>query len=257
MQTVANQLQSKGLSWKAYMEDMGNVATREAPVCAHPPLGSLDGTQSAVPGDGYATRHDPFVYFHSIIGDTATCDANVVPLGTPSGTLPANVPPGTTGLATDLRSAVTTPNLAWITPDLCSDGHDFPCTNRPGGASALADIDSFLSTWVPLITSSPAFHQGGLLEITFDESDGPQSDSSACCGETSGPLDPLPGLLGPGGGRVGAVLISPFIKPGTVSNQPYNHFSSLASIEDTFGLNRLGEAATVSRTFGSDVFTAP
>ena len=58
-----------------------------------------------------------------------------------------------------------------------------------------------------------------------------------------------------GGGRTGTVLISPFIRPGTVSNVSYNHFSTLGTIENLFGLGRLGQAATVSATFGRDVFT--
>ena len=43
--------------------------------------------------------------------------------------------------------------------------------------------------------------------VTFDEGSG----AAACCGETSGPGHPnvpLPGRTGPGGGRVGAVLLS-------------------------------------------------
>ena len=58
-----------------------------------------------------------------------------------------------------------------------------------------------------------------------------------------------------GDGRVGAVLISPFIKPGTISTTPYNHYSSLASFEQIFGLPRLGFAAGVPATFGANVFT--
>ena len=61
----------------------------------------------------------------------------------------------------------------------------------------------------------------------------------------------MPGITGPGGGRVGAVLISPFIKPGTVSSTPYNHYSSLASFEQLFGLPRLADAASVPATFGA------
>ena len=71
-----------------------------------------------------------------------------------------------------------------------------------------------------------------------------------------GPGSPLPGITGPGGGRVGAVLLSPFIKAGTVSTTPYNHYSSLASWESLLGLPRLADAATVEMSFGSDVFTA-
>ena len=85
---------------------------------------------------------------------------------------------------------------------------------------------------------------GGLIVITFDEG----SDVAACCGETSGvspshPNVPLPGKTGPGGGRIGAVLLSPLIRPGTVSTVAYNHYSLLRSIEDIFGLPHLGDAA--------------
>jgi phosphatidylinositol-3-phosphatase len=256
VENIGTQLSAAGLSWKAYEEDMGNDPNRETAACGHPALNSQDQTQSAVAGDGYATRHDPFVYFHSVIDDQTYCDDHVVALGSTTGAMPAAALAGETGLATDLKKVSTTPNFSFITPNLCDDGHDYPCTNQPSGASALADIDAFLENWVPRITSSPAFKQNGLLEITFDESDGPQSDASSCCGEPPGPTSPLPGITGPGGGLVGAVLESPFIAPGTVSATPYNHYSSLASWETLFGLPRLADAAAVPATFGSDVFTA-
>src|SRR5579884_3104580 len=181
-----------------------------------------------------------------------SCKAHVVPLGSTSGAMPASVPKGTTGLAADLRSVKTTPNLSFITPNVCSDGHDYPCVNQPSGSSALADTDAFLRTWVPLITSSPAFRQDGMLAVIFDEAG--TSDASSCCGETPGPDSPLPGIVGPGGGRTGAVLISPFIKGGTVSTVGYNHYSLLASIETFFGLPKLGMAQTTPVVFGRDVF---
>lgn len=108
----------------------------------------------------------------------------------------------------------------------------------------------------PKITGSPAHRNGGLLEITFDESDGPTSGSSSCCDETPGPDSPLPGILGPAGGRIGTVLLSPDIRGGTVSTTSYDHHSSLASWESELGLPRLAEAATVPAVFGADVFTA-
>ena len=218
MTTVADQLTQAHLTWKGYMEDMGNIPSRESAVCGHPTVGSPDLTEKAIPGDGYATRHDPFVYFHSII------DA-------------------------------PTPNFIFITPNLCNDGHDAPCVNQQGSPSALANIGTFLQTWVPLITGSPAFRKDGLLEITFDEAD--TADATSCCGETPGPASALPGVTGPGGGRIGTVLLSPFVKAGTASSVPYNHYSTLATIEDIFGLTRLGQAKTVSATFGTDVFSTP
>jgi hypothetical protein len=253
---VGTQLSAADMSWKAYEQDMGNDPDREAAACGHPALNSKDETQDAVEGDGYATRHDPFVYFQSVIANHSYCDAHVVAMGSPSGAMPASALRGETGLTTDLAKTSRTPNFSFITPNLCNDGHDYPCVNQPSGTSALADIDAFLETWVPKITGSPAFRKNGLLEITFDESDGPQSDASACCEETPGPGSPLPGITGPGGGRIGAVLISPFIKPRTVSATPYNHYSSLATFESLFGLPRLADAASVPASFGADVFTA-
>ena len=54
---------------------------------------------------------------------------------------------------------------------------------------------------------------------------------------------------------MGAVLLSPFIKPGTVVTKDYNHYSSLASIEDLFGLARLGEAKSVTSTFDTGIYS--
>jgi phosphatidylinositol-3-phosphatase len=252
--SIGTQLSAHSLSWKAYEEDMGNEPNREAAACGHPAVGATDETQKAVPGDGYATRHDPFVYFHSVIDEVSYCDKHVVALGSPTGAMPAAALRGETGLATDLTTLSKTPRFSFITPNLCNDGHDYPCTNQPSGASALADIDTFLETWVPKITSSQAYRENGLLEIIFDEA--ANSETEACCEEMPGPGSPSPGITGPGGGRVGAVLLSPFIKPGTVTTTAYNHYSSLASWETLFGLPRLAYAASVPSVFGSDVYTA-
>jgi hypothetical protein len=239
---ITDQLTAAKLTWKAYMEDMGNTPSRESATCGHPTLNSQDGTQSATAADNYATRHNPFMYFHSIIDDTATCNANVVAL---DGILDK-----------DLGSVSTTANYTFITPSLCHDGHDSPCADgEPGG---LASINSFLQEWVPKIMASPAYQQDGLLIITFDESSGPQSDSSSCClaATTLPPNTAMPGLTGKGGGVTGAVLLSPFIKPGTVSTTSYDHYSMLRTVEDAFGLQYLGYAGdSAQASFGPDVFT--
>ncbi|MGH8232749.1 MAG: alkaline phosphatase family protein [Rhodanobacteraceae bacterium] len=234
--TVANQLSKAGLTWKGYMEDMGNDPHREAIACGRSPLGSRDATGYATRTDEYASKHDPFVYFRSIFDHTAFCKAHVVNLEQ---------------LKIDLKHIDTTPNFSYITPGLCHDGHDAPCANgKPGG---LVSANRFLRIWVPRITSSPAFRKDGMLVITFDESGG---DASACCGEQRLPGGPKPGLTGPGGGRVGAVVLSPFIRPGTRSTVYYNHYSLLRTIEHNFGLQPLGYAASPGvHVFGPDVFT--
>ena len=225
VQTLAGQLQAKGLGWKGYMQDMGNDPTREAATCGHPAVGSADGTQKATAKDNYAARHDPFVYFHSII-DSPACNQRVVPL---------------TALPHDLASEADTPAFSFITPSLCEDGHDTPCADgRPRG---LVSADAFLRAWLPRITSSPAFNDGGLVIVTFDEAE--TSDAGACCGEGPGLSSPLPGIFGVGGGRIGAVMLSPYIRPGTTSTLPYSHYSLLRSVEDMFGLGHLGMAGGI------------
>jgi phospholipase C len=241
VKTVADQLEAAQLTWKGYMEDMGNNPARESATCGHVPPGAEERTSHATVNDKYAAKHDPFVYFHSIIDDQSRCDAHVVNLDK----LPA-----------DLRSVETTPNYSFITPNLCNDGHDAKCID--GGLGGFQAIEAFLQKWVPLVMNSPAFQKDGLLIITFDESDSVGDDAAtACCAEQGLPGSEQPaGMTGPGGGRIGAVLLSPFIEPGTVSAVPYNHYSTLRYIEDTFGLAHLGYAGQKGlKVFGSDVFT--
>ncbi|GAB3762320.1 phospholipase C [Nocardioides ginsengisegetis] len=227
--TVADQLTTAGLTWRGYMEDMGTP-------CRHPAANAADDTQKAEVGDQYAARHNPFVYFKSITS-SPSCAQNDVDLAQLPG---------------DLASTATTANLTYITPNLCNDGHDSPCVDgRPGG---LATADQWLRTWIPRILASPAYQQDGLLVVTFDEADtGSPSGADACCGEGPGPNSPMPGIYGMGGGRTGAVLVSPFITPGSTNDTAYNHYGLLRTIEDTFGLAPLGYAQNATG-FGSDVY---
>jgi hypothetical protein len=242
VRSLPDQLEAAGLSWKAYMEDMGKNPARESATCGHAPLGATETTNLASRGDQYAAKHNPFVYFHAIIDDQARCDRHVVNLER---------------LPQDLASAATTANYIFITPNLCSDGHDTRCID--GQIGGLASIDRFLRTWVPRIEAAPAFIADGMLVITFDESDGGGAEgSSACCGERPLPGARFqPGFNGPGGGRVGAIVLSKFVKPGTVSAVPYNHYSLLRTVEAIFDLPFLGYAAEPElRVFGPDIFSA-
>jgi hypothetical protein len=268
--TITSQLAAKGLTWKAYMEDYGNIPSHEAPACGITKIGKKDSTQHAIVGDQYASRHDPFVYFSSIIA-TPACATNVVNLSALKG---------------DLQTVATTPNFSYITPNLCNDGHDGGDDGKKcvdGAPGGLISANKFLAGIVPEIMASPAYKKDGLLIITFDEADIEVSknkatgalvlgigDAAACCHEQPGPNIPAgatvfgkitdkgPGVAGPGGGRIGAVLVSPFIKPGTVSYTPYNHYALLRSLEDIFGLPYLGYAGQPGlQAFGKDVFTNP
>jgi len=61
-----------------------------------------------------------------------------------------------------------------------------------------------------------------------------------------------------GGGQVGLLLISPYVKPGTSDLVDYyNHFSLLATIENLFGVKRLGYASDLSLpVFDAAIFNA-
>jgi hypothetical protein len=129
--------------------------------------------------------------------------------------------------------------------------------------------------------ASDAYKKDGLLIITFDESNLTESVSvnpgtgqetvditfsgQTCCNQQPGPnlsgvrpgtftLLSTPTLIenivinGFGGDRVGALLLSPFVMPGSTSGTPYNHYSLLKSIEDIFHLDHIGYAADDPRT---------
>jgi len=280
VKTLPDQLTDSGLTWKGYMGDMGNDPARESATCGHPTIGigtdhtnTAEAPSAAVPlGDAYATRHDPFMYFHSII-DSPGCNTHVVNL---------------THLTADLAEERTTPNYVFITPNLCDDGHDgagtgaagTTCANgQPGG---LTSADAFLKTWVPKIMASPAYKKDGLIIITFDESSDASETVSVnpstgqetvditfagqtCCNQQPGPnlsgvrpatltLVNSPALVenlvfnGFGGDRVGALLLSPFVKPGSSSDIGYNHYSLLRSLENIYRLDHhLGYAADIPR----------
>ncbi len=244
-QTLAGQLTAKHLTWKAYVEGMdesgasgAGAGTGVPPAadgaCAHPALGAAGGgapipAQTPPAGQAYATWRNPFVYFDSVIA-SPTCASDDV---------------GLSSLKTDLASAKSTPSFSYIVPDLCDDGNATPCA--PGAPAGMAAADGFLQKIVPEILGSKAYKENGLLAITVDEapSSGEYADSSSCCGQPSFPNLPAPvSATGtPGGGQVGALLLSPFIKGGGTDQDTYNHFSLLRTVEDFFGLSHLGYAA--------------
>ncbi|BBH18246.1 hypothetical protein Back2_25330 [Nocardioides baekrokdamisoli] len=235
--SLAMQLQNSRHTWKGYEEDM-------ATPCQHPTVGGVDNTQKATATSEYATRHNPFMYFHDIIDNPTNCAAHVVPL---------------TQLSKDLSTYGSTPEYSLITPDLCNDGHDAPCANgQPGG---LKSIDAWMKVWVPRIMASPAFKTDGVLVITADEADYPGSDNditgqTACCGETA-VNTPKAGITNDGGGLIGALVISKWTKPGSWSSTPYNHYALLASLEDIFRLGYAGYASDPNLDhFGLDVYNS-
>jgi hypothetical protein len=210
---IGDQLEARHLDWTAYMESMPTP-------CAH-------ATQSGAQDPyivGYASRHNPFVYYRDVVGPdiskvSARCAAHDVPY---------------TRFAPDL-AAGRAPNYALIVPNTCNDAHD------RGTECSLPTADTWLANNVPTILRSRDFRDHGALIVTFDESEG--SDRRGCCGNSSG-------------GKIATVVVSPFVsRPGSHSTVPYNHYSVLRTVEDVFGLACLGHACDPSiRPFGRDVW---
>jgi hypothetical protein len=229
--TLMGQLAAKHLSWRAYVEGI-DEGLGGPPACAHPASGAVDpsasqpSAQTAAPS--FQTWRNPFVYFQSVVSSPA-CAADDV---------------GMSALKGDLASEKRTASFSYIAPGPCDDGSPTPCA--PGKASGMVAADRFLSKIVPEILASKAYKQDGLLAITVDQapSSGEFADSSSCCGQPHFPNLPAPtgaAALSPqGGGQVGLLLLSPFIKGSGLVQETYNHFSLLATIEQAFGLSRLG-----------------
>jgi hypothetical protein len=229
--TLAGQLEVKRLTWRAYVQGIGEPGSA-APACAHPPLGQADAGSIAPAVQPYATFRNPFVYFQGLV-ESPSC---------------AKDDTGLSSLSGDLSNSARTPNLSYIVPDRCHDGSPGPCPG--GGLGGLPAADGLLAQIVPKILASAAYRHGGLLLITADEapSTGQLADSSSCCGQPRFPNMPPPtgpaaSLPPEGGGQVGALLLSPFIKRHAISQEPYNHYSLLRTIEDLFALKHLGYAA--------------
>ncbi len=184
--TLFNQLDKAHVSWKGYAQDLGNPDPGSSPhsagvkYCGAPfaKPGPAGSTTQASPGsadatDQYVPKHFPFVWFQSVLG-SGDCNAKHI----------ANVFSKNVGLAHDLKRESTTPAFSWITPNNCSDAHDAVChgNNLSGGfanattpraphnyTGGLYAADLFLAHVVPEIEASPAFKDGGLIDITFDE----------------------------------------------------------------------------------------
>jgi phosphatidylinositol-3-phosphatase len=129
---IADRLESAGLTWKAYMEDMPS-----------PCYGSDVGR--------YVVHHNPFVYYSSIAANPTRC-SRVVPAGNAASNLIA-----------DLDSPSTAPNFMWLTPNNCNNMHD--CRVPDGDLYMSNLVPRILGSAV--FTSRRA-----ALFITFDEGSG-------------------------------------------------------------------------------------
>jgi hypothetical protein len=119
------------------------------------------------------------------------------------------------GLAAAL-SALAPPAFIWVTPNMCDDGHDCPLTTA----------DDWLRGELGRIQASPWYRDGGVVIVTWDEG----TSGAGCCGNASG-------------GHIATLVISERVKPGSHVDVPVSQAGILATIEDLYGVGRLGDAA--------------
>ncbi len=175
-------IEASGRTWKTYQQSMREPC----------------GTSSTL---RYAVKHNPFVYFDAIRLNKTRCQNSVVPLEQ---------------LEVDLQNNPL-PDFVFITPDLCSSGHD----------CGLDVVDAFAGEWLGKLLAYPGMLEDGLIVLTWDEGQGEHT----CCG------------LETGGGRVATVLISNRVIPGLQDDTPYTHYSLLKTIASAWSLPELGRAA--------------
>jgi phosphatidylinositol-3-phosphatase len=176
---IVDQLEAAGISWAAYLEDVPKPCFRGAGA------------------GGYAKKHNPFIYYDDIAGSASRCGRLV----------------GFGRLSQALRSG-RLPTYAWITPNLCDDGHD----------CGVAAGDRFLARTVPALLRELGPH--GLIVVTWDEGGSDQG----CCGAARG-------------GHVATIVAGPDVPRGGRMRRPIDHFGVLATIEQVLGLPPLAGAA--------------
>jgi hypothetical protein len=192
---LATYLEQTGLTWRAYADGI--------------PAGSCPIQDVG----GYAVHHNPFAYFEDIAGSppsrsSSRCIAHVKPHAE---------------LEQDLRSSAVA-RYNFIIPTLCDSGHDSCSPQR----DRIRQADDFLAREVPLIMSSPAYQDGGVILITWDESVA-------------------------GNEPIGLIAVSPFAKAGYRGDVAYSHASTLRTVSEIFGLTPLLRGAA-SATSLSDLF---
>lgn len=177
---LGTQMQSAGIAWRAYQEGMGTACRLSA-------------------SGNYAPKHDPFLYFDDIQnGANGLCASTSVDYSQ---------------LAGDLTSGAV--RFSFITPNLVDDGHNPTSDPR----AALKVSDTWAATEIEKIIASPAYQNGGVIFITWDEAEGRNGDSAS---------------------QIPMIVVSEHLKSkGYRTATKYSHKSYLATIEDLLGLPRL------------------
>jgi phosphatidylinositol-3-phosphatase len=134
---LGHQMDVANIKWRSYQESAGGPCVLDV-------------------NGNYAPKHNPFLYFKDIQGDSALCADRNVDL---------------TAFDADLASGAY--KYMWITPDLIDDGHD----PQADPVTGLKQSDAWLSTFLPKILASSAYQNNGVIFITWDEAEGHNGDS--------------------------------------------------------------------------------
>jgi hypothetical protein len=294
-QTLADQLTADGRAWKAYLEGIGGGGAGQPTACRHPALGLADPYRMPTAADPYVTWRDPFAYFHSVI-DSANCANSVVGLeqlapdlaaapstpalayvvpdrchdGSPEPCAPGQ-PSGPVAAESFLRQvvpeieaspaykaggliAITSDQAPQSGPEADSSGC---CTSSPypNLPPASAGVTGATGTTGATATTGATGASGPAGAGATTPSTGAGSGSGATGASETAGAGPASQV---GGGKVGLLLISKFVKGASVNViGQYNHFSLLASIEDLFGFSHLGYAGAPGLlVFDTSVYNA-
>jgi phosphatidylinositol-3-phosphatase len=241
-ENLVDQLESHGKTWAAYMEAM-------------PANDKLTDYWPSSANALYASKHNPFVLFDDIRNNPSRM-ANVKPYS---------------DFAGDLASG-NVADFVWISPDQCNDMHGgvygpidgHPETTCPYGsavddpndASLKQKADAFVQAAVHAIMSSKAWTGNSAIFILTDENDytgnptnGGWESTAGCCdspivqaGDTRISGGAWTGGVY-GGGLIPAIVVTTHGVRQYVSDQPYNHYSLLRTVEEAWSLGYLGNAS--------------
>jgi phospholipase C len=226
--SLVDQLESRGLTWKAYME---SIPTPGSDAARWP---TKDKPVEGLPVELYAVKHNGFMTFKRVQDDPHRAERIV----------------GFNVLDRDLASGEL-PNYAHIVPNQCNDMHgrdtgaDVPEDCKKSNADALIRRgDQVVGKLVEEIMHSAVWTAPGhvAIVITFDENGRAERDNRAqgCCGYDPG----SPANFG--GGRIPTIVITNHGVRGVKDATPYNHYSLLRTTETAFGIDEhLAHAADI------------
>jgi phosphatidylinositol-3-phosphatase len=180
---IIREMIDAGKTWKSYAEGLPQA-----------------GYTGEYWGKDYLRRHDPASFLSDVVNNPVEAK-NIVPFSQ---------------FSADLRNN-SFPQFAFIAPNGIDDGHQ--CDYKPCPNSVrLRNTDAWLKKQLPPLLSSPAFQDGGLLIITWDEA-GHRDNRH-------------------GGGHIPTLLVGAHIRRGYRSAYFYQEQNVLRTICEACGLPR-------------------